>query len=197
MRIESTHLHDIVVIVPNVYEDDRGYFMETFREDQFRELGLPTNFVQDNHSFSRKGVIRGLHFQWNPPMGKLMRVTRGGAFLVAVDVRPGSPTVGQWFGIEVSDENKRQVWAPAGFARGFCALTDQVHVQYKCTGIYNSKAESAVRWDDSEIGIKWPLQDAIISAKDKNARSLQNWLASDEAIHFAMGPVARSTSNLR
>lgn len=197
MRIESTHLRDIVVIVPDVYKDDRGYFMETFREDQFRELGLPTNFVQDNHSLSRKGVIRGLHFQWSPPMGKLMRVTQGVAFLVAVDVRPGSPTVGQWFGIEVSDENKRQVWAPAGFARGFCALTDQVQVQYKCTGTYNSKAESAIRWDDSDIGIKWPLQDAIISAKDKNARSLQNWLASDEAIHFAMEPVARSTSNLR
>ena len=197
MRIESTHLRDIAVIVPDVYEDDRGYFMETFREDQFRELGLPTNFVQDNHSFSRKGVIRGLHFQWNPPMGKLMRVTRGVAFLVAVDVRLGSPTVGQWFGIEASDENKRQVWAPAGFARGFCALTDQVHVQYKCTGIYNSKAESAIRWDDSDIGIKWPLQDAIVSAKDKNARSLQNWLASDEAVHFAMEPVARLSSNLR
>lgn len=197
MRIESTHLRDIAVIVPDIYEDDRGYFMETFREDQFRELGLPTNFVQDNHSFSRKGVIRGLHFQWSPPMGKLMRVTRGVAFLVAVDVRPDSPTVGQWFGIEVSDENKRQVWAPAGFARGFCALTDQVHVQYKCTGIYNSKAESAIRWDDSDIGIKWPLRDAIISAKDKNARSLGNWLASDEASHFAIGPVARSTSNLR
>ena len=130
-------------------------------------------------------------------MGKLMRVTRGIAFLVAVDVRPGSPTVGQWFGIEVSDENKRQVWAPAGFARGFCALTDRVHVQYKCTGIYNSNAESAIRWDDSDIGIKWPLQDVIISTKDKNARSLQSWLASGEAIHFAMGPVARSTSNLR
>ena len=119
IKAESNHLNGLKVIVPEVFEDDRGFFMETFRSDQFKELGLPDKFVQDNHSRSARNVARGLHFQWQPPMGKLMRVTYGKAFLVAVDIRKGSPTLGKWFGIEVSAENKKQVWAPAGFARGF------------------------------------------------------------------------------
>src|SRR5579864_8789803 len=118
LRIESTHLDGIAVIVPEVFEDQRGFFMETYRSDQFRALGLPTEFVQDNHSRSAKNVLRGLHFQWEPPMGKLMRVIRGSAFLVAADIRKGSPTLGKWFGVEVSADNKKQVWAPYGFARG-------------------------------------------------------------------------------
>src|ERR1700756_2624455 len=122
IRIESRHLEDVVVVVPEIFQDDRGFFSETFRADQFHSLGLPTTYVQDNHSRSAKGVVRGLHFQWEPPMGKLMRVTRGSAFLVAVDIRLGSPTLAKWFGLEVSISNKKQVWAPAGFARGFCAL---------------------------------------------------------------------------
>jgi dTDP-4-dehydrorhamnose 3,5-epimerase len=162
--------------------------METYRQDQFESLGLPGIFVQDNHSCSKKGVVRGLHFQWDPPMGKLMRVTHGTAFLVAVDLRLGSPTVGKWVGIEASAENKKQVWAPASFARGFCALTDDVEVQYKCTGTYNSKAESAIRWDDRDIGIQWPLKDAIISEKDRNAQTLAQWLASANARKFASSP---------
>src|SRR5579871_3134522 len=141
-KIESVHLNEVIVVQPEVRGDARGFFMETYRADQFKELGLPTNFVQDNHSKSKKGVVRGLHFQWDPPMGKLMRVTAGNAFLVAVDIRKGSPTVGQWFGVEASAENRRTVWAPAGFARGFCALSDATEIQYKCTGIYNGKAES-------------------------------------------------------
>src|SRR5260370_13499442 len=111
--VESRHLEDIVVIVPKAYRDERGLFVEVYRADQFKELGLPTEFVQDNHSLSHKGVVRGLHFQWEPPMGKLMRVTRGAAFLVAVDIRKGSPMCGQWFGKEVSAENGLQIWAPA------------------------------------------------------------------------------------
>ena len=163
MIVLSRHLDEVAVLVPKVFEDERGYFMETFRADQFRDFGLPTEFVQDNHSYSKKGVLRGLHFQWEPPMGKLMRVIHGSAYLVAVDVRPGSPTLGKWFGIEASAENKKQVWAPAGFARGFCALTDDVEVQYKCTGIYNALAESAIRWDDPEIEIEWPLKQFVVS----------------------------------
>src|SRR5579864_4458363 len=124
IRIESRHLQDVVVIVPDIFQDDRGFFTETFRVDQFHQLGLPTDFVQDNHSRSVKGVVRGLHFQWEPPMSKLMRVTAGSAFLVAVDIRKGSPTLGKWVGVEASTENRRMVWAPEGFARGFCALTD-------------------------------------------------------------------------
>jgi dTDP-4-dehydrorhamnose 3,5-epimerase len=184
-KIESRHLDEIVVLVPQVFEDERGYFMESFRGDSFKDLGLPQSFVQENHSYSRKGVLRGLHFQWDPPMGKLMRVTRGAAFLVAVDVRLGSPTVGKWFGIEASADNRKLVWAPASFARGFCALSDDVEVQYLCTGVYNSKAESAIRWDDPQIGIAWPLQPQTISEKDRKAQTLTEWLASDDARHFA------------
>jgi dTDP-4-dehydrorhamnose 3,5-epimerase len=183
-EVESRHLGEVVVLVGKAYEDARGYFMETYREDQFLELGLPGSFVQDNYSYSRKGVVRGLHFQWDPPMGKLMRVTRGAAFLVAVDLRLGSPTLGKWVGVEATAENRKQVWAPASFARGFCALTDDVAVQYKCTGTYNGKAESAIRWDDPAIGIEWPVRDVIISEKDRKAQTLAEWLASPQARYF-------------
>ena len=188
--VESRHLEDIVVIVPKAHRDNRGFFMEVYRADQFRDLGLPSEFVQDNHSFSRKGVVRGLHFQWEPPMGKLMRVSRGTAFLVAVDIRKGSPTLGQWFGLEASAENMKQVWAPAGFARGFCALTDEVEVQYKCTGIFNDRAESAIRWDDPDVGVEWPLKEVRLSDKDRNAHSLRLWLTSPDAEHIAYEPQA-------
>lgn len=183
-EVESRHLGEVVVLVPRAFADQRGYFMETYREDQFLDLGLPGSFVQDNHSYSKKGVVRGLHFQWEPPMGKLMRVTRGAAFLVAVDLRLGSPTLGKWVGIESTTENRKQVWAPASFARGFCALTDDVEVQYKCTGTYNGKAESAIRWDDPAIGIEWPMRDVIISEKDQKAQTLAEWLASPDARNF-------------
>lgn len=179
-QIESTHLHGVVVITPQVLGDSRGFFMETFHADQFRELGLPVEFPQDNHSRSAKGVLRGLHFQWDPPMGKLMRVTSGAAFLVAVDIRMGSPTLGKWFGLEVSAENKKQVWAPYGFARGFCALTDGCEVQYKCTGIYNAHGESGIHPVDPSIGISWPVDPdrAILSERDRNGQSLTQWLES-------------------
>jgi dTDP-4-dehydrorhamnose 3,5-epimerase len=183
-EVESRHLQEVMVLVGKTFEDARGYFMETYREDQFREMGLPESFAQDNQSYSRKGVVRGLHFQWDPPMGKLMRVTHGAAFLVAVDLRLGSPTLGRWVGIEATAENRKQVWAPASFARGFCALTDDVEVQYKCTGTYNAKTESAIRWDDPGIGIEWPLRDVLISEKDRDAQTLAQWLASPNARHF-------------
>jgi dTDP-4-dehydrorhamnose 3,5-epimerase len=179
LEVLSSHIGgDVVVVAPNVLGDDRGFFMETYRADNFRDLGLPTEWVQDNHSRSSRGVLRGLHFQWDPPMSKLMRVTSGVAFLVAVDIRKGSPTLGQWFGLEVSAENKKQVYAPYGFARGFCALTDGCEVQYKCTGLYNSGAESGISYNDPEIGIEWPHQDVQVSNKDANAQSLKQWLAS-------------------
>lgn len=184
ITIESEHLNGVVVLVPEVFEDERGFFMETFRADQFKTLGLPHEFVQDNHSRSRKGVLRGLHFQWDPPMGKLMRVTYGRAFLVAVDIRKGSSTLGQWFGLEVSAENKKQVWAPAGLARGFCVLSDACEIQYKCTGIYNGKAEAAIRWNDPEIGIAWPISDPLLSAKDQAAPTFREWLALAESENF-------------
>lgn len=184
INVESRWLGDVVVVVPEIFQDSRGFFTETFRSDQFKALGLPTEFVQDNHSRSTKGVVRGLHFQWDPPMGKVMRVTAGSAFLVAVDIRKGSPTLGKWVGVEASNENRRQVWAPAGFARGFCALSDGTEIQYKCTGIYNNKAESAIRWNDPAIGIQWPLADVSVSDKDRNAMTLAEWLRSPDSENF-------------
>jgi dTDP-4-dehydrorhamnose 3,5-epimerase len=181
--IETVELGEIVVLRPDVHDDGRGFFMETFRADQFRALGLPTEFVQDNHSRSQRGVIRGLHVQWDPPMGKLMRVTHGTAFLVAVDVRPDSPTLGKWFGIEVSADNKKQVWAPYGFARGFCTLTDDCEVQYKCTGTYNPRAEASILFSDPALGIRWPIAPAgaTVSERDRKAVTLEQWLASPSA----------------
>jgi dTDP-4-dehydrorhamnose 3,5-epimerase len=189
-EVEARHLGEVVVLRGKAYADERGYFMETYREEEFRALGLPGNFAQDNQSYSRKGVVRGLHFQWEPAMGKLMRVTRGAAFLVAVDLRLGSPTLGKWVGVEATAENRKQVWAPASFARGFCALTEDVEVQYKCTGEYNAKAESAIRWDDPEIGIAWPVREAILSEKDRKARTLAEWVGSAEAGVFQYGAQA-------
>jgi len=188
IKVETRSLGDVVVLVPEIFQDERGFFTETFRVDQFKALGLPTEFVQDNHSRSAKGVVRGLHFQWEPPMGKLMRVTVGAAFLVAVDIRNGSPTLGQWVGVEASAENRRCVWAPAGFARGFCALVDGTEIQYKCTGLYNGRAESAIRWNDPAIGIRWPMTDVLVSDKDRKARTLADWLASPESENFQYHP---------
>jgi dTDP-4-dehydrorhamnose 3,5-epimerase len=186
IKVESRSFRDLAVLVPDIFQDSRGFFMETYREDKYRDLGLPHQFVQDNHSRSEKGVVRGLHFQWEPPMGKLMRVTHGSAFLLAVDIRKGSPTLGKWVGVEASAENRRQVWAPAGFARGFCVLSDFAEIQYKCTGIYNNKSESGILWSDPAIGIEWPAAASSdkISEKDKKAQTLAQWLASADSEHF-------------
>jgi dTDP-4-dehydrorhamnose 3,5-epimerase len=184
IKIEGRYLSDVIVLVPEVFQDSRGFFMETFREDQFKGLGLPYHFVQDNLSRSVKQVIRGLHFQWDPPMGKLMRVALGEAFLVAIDIRKGSPTLSKWVGVQASAENRRQVWAPAGFARGFCVLSEAAEIQYKCTGLYNSKAESGIRWDDPQIGIEWPVSEPLLSEKDRKAQTLQEWLARPESDYF-------------
>ena len=194
INVESRHFDEVYVLVPEIFQDPRGFFSETFRADQFQALGLTAAFVQDNHSGSHKGVVRGLHFQWDPPMSKLMRVTRGSAFLVAVDIRKGSPTLGRWFGVEASAENRRQVWAPPYFARGFCVLSDYAEIQYKCSVLYNSKTESGIRWDDPAIGIRWPLADVQLSEKDKKARTLADWIASPEADHFQYQPASRGSS---
>ena len=177
-KIESRHLGEIAVVVPDVYPDDRGFFMETFRADEFKKLGLPYEYYQDNQSRSKKGVIRGLHFQWGPPLGKLMRVIYGTVFMVAVDIRKGSPTLGNWFGLEVSAENRKQVWAPAGFARGICVLSEYADIQYKGTAIYNKSGESAIRWNDPDIGVEWPTSAPLLSPKDEIAGSFADWLAS-------------------
>jgi dTDP-4-dehydrorhamnose 3,5-epimerase len=184
LEIESIHMGAVAVLKSEFFQDDRGFFVEEFRADQFKELGLPHNFVQENHSGSVKNVLRGIHFQWNPPMAKLMRVLSGTAFLVAVDIRKKSPTLGQWFGIEVSSDERRQLYAPAGFARGFCVLSDFAEIQYLCTGVYNPKGESGIRWNDPEVGIDWPVKDPILSSKDEKAQSLNEWLNTENSDHI-------------
>jgi dTDP-4-dehydrorhamnose 3,5-epimerase len=185
VTVEKTPVRDLVVIGHEAFEDARGCFFEAWRADLFREAGLPTRFVQLNESRSAKNVLRGLHFQWDPPMGKMMRVTAGRAFLVAVDIRKGSPTLGRWVGTELSAGERRQVWAPAGFARGFCVLSDSATIQYLCTGTYNGACESGIRWDDPEIGIDWPVKDPVLSEKDRAAQTLSGWLAREESASFA------------
>ncbi len=188
LTIESVHLGAVAVIKQESFQDARGFFTEVFREDQFKELGLPYHFVQDNHSGSVKGVTRGLHFQWEPPMAKMMRVTKGEAFLVAVDIRKGSPTLGQWYGRILSDDSRLQVYAPAGFARGFAVLSEYAEIQYKVTGLYNGGAESGILWNDPEIGIEWPLENPILSDKDAKAQTLSQWLNSADSDNFIYDP---------
>ena len=172
------------VVTPRTFEDARGMFIESYNRDLFKSAGIDADFVLDNHSRSVKNVLRGLHFQWDPPMGKLMRVTAGRAFLVAVDLRKKSPSLGTWFGVEASPLNRKEVYAPAGFARGFASLEEGTEVQYKCSGAYNPSAESGIRFNDPELGIIWPISDPIVSEKDKNAQTLAAWLARPESDFF-------------
>lgn len=183
-KLAQTGIRDLFIITPDIFRDDRGFFTEIYRKDKFSEFGLDVEFVQDNHSRSSKNVVRGLHFQWDPPMGKLMRVSYGSAFLVAVDIRIGSPTFGKWVGVEASVENRKQVYAPAGFARGFGVLSDYAEIQYKCTGIYSNKAESGILWNDPRIAIKWPVDEPILSKKDETAQTLEEWSLRNESEHF-------------
>ncbi len=189
MAIESVHLGAVAVLKTEFFEDDRGFFVEEFRADQFRELGLPSKFVQENHSGSIKNVVRGLHFQFQPPMGKLMRVLRGRAFLVAVDIRKNSPTLGDWYGVEMSAEERKQLWAPAGFARGFCVISDYAEIQYLCTAVYNPPGETGIRWSDPTVGIQWPVKNPILSSKDSTAQTLDQWLLKKDSDHFQFDPI--------
>lgn len=184
VSVGPTPIPDLLIVRHESFADERGFFVEAYRRDEFERVGLPVDFVQLNHSGSVRGVLRGLHFQWDPPMGKLMRVTAGSAFLVAVDIRKGSPTFGNWHGVTLSAEDRMQVWAPAGFARGFCVLSDHAEIQYLCTGVYNPQGESGVRWNDPRIGIEWPVHEPIVSAKDEQAQSLEEWAARPESDAF-------------
>jgi dTDP-4-dehydrorhamnose 3,5-epimerase len=179
---------DVLLLEHEVFEDARGFFMEVYRRDVLRDAGLHEEFAQLNHSRSVRNVIRGLHFQWDRPMGKLMRVTEGEAFLVAVDIRHGSPTIGDWVGETISAQNKRQLWAPAGFARGFCVLSEFAQIEYLCTAVYNPGGESGIRWNDPDVGIDWPVKEAIVSDRDGRAQSLHEWLARPESKAFSVAP---------
>lgn len=180
MRLTQTKLPEVVIVEADVYEDDRGWFMESFNEARFHQelkklsLALPKPFVQDNHSCSKQGVLRGLHFQRAPhAQGKLVRVTQGAAFDVAVDIRKGSATFGQWVGVELSAANKRMLWIPEGFAHGFLALEDNTHFHYKTTDYYAKNSEGAIRWNDPDLAIEWPeVTPLIVNTKDQEAPRL-------------------------
>ena len=184
-RIEPTRLLDVVVVRTAVHDDSRGFFTEVYRESLFEEHGLPGTFVQLSHSGSHKDVVRGLHFQFDPPMAKIMRVNRGAAYLVAADIRPNSPTLGEWVGIEARASDRLQVFAPAGFARGFAILSDYAEIQYLCTAEYAPEGEGAICWSDPDLDIRWPVESPILSDRDANAPSLSDWLASADACRFA------------
>jgi dTDP-4-dehydrorhamnose 3,5-epimerase len=174
MNIIETELPSVLIIEPRVFGDSRGFFMETWNAGAFREAGLDLTFVQDNHSRSQKGVLRGLHFQNPLPQGKLVRVMRGAVFDVAVDLRWSSPSFGKWVGVELSAENKRMFWVPEGFAHGFLTLDDDTDFLYKCTAPYEPTCEHTLAWNDPAVGIEWPVSglDPIISEKDAKGLTL-------------------------
>jgi dTDP-4-dehydrorhamnose 3,5-epimerase len=178
MKIIETALPGVLIIEPRVFGDARGFFMETWNAQAFRKAGLDVQFVQDNHSRSQKGVLRGLHFQNPSPQGKLVRVAQGAVFDVAVDLRASSPTFGKWVGVELSAANKRMFWVPEGFAHGFLTLEDDTDFLYKCTAPYAPEAEHTLAWDDPAVGIEWPAigMAPIISDKDARGLSLANVL---------------------
>jgi dTDP-4-dehydrorhamnose 3,5-epimerase len=184
--IERTAIPEVLIVRPRLFPDERGWFAEIAQAGAFEALGegLPTRFVQVNQSRSTRGVVRGLHFQWDPPQGKLMRVVAGHALMVAVDIRPGSPTLGAHVAVEGSAEEPVLVWAPAPFARGFCVLSAHADIEYFCTAEYSPGAESGIRWDDADIGIGWPVESPVVSAKDAAAGSLADWLARPESAAF-------------
>lgn len=174
MKITQLNLPGVLLVEPDVYEDARGFFLETWSADRYEKAGFPdVHFVQDNHSRSTQGVLRGLHYQLEFPQGKLIQVARGEVFDVAVDIRVGSPTFGQWAGCRLSDANHQQLWVPPGFAHGFCALSDEVDLTYKCTGLYHAGDDYGILWNDSDIKIDWPVSGPLLSDKDSELPSIK------------------------
>ncbi|MCW9709140.1 dTDP-4-dehydrorhamnose 3,5-epimerase [Fodinibius salsisoli] len=167
MKVIKEPLPGLLVIQPDVYEDDRGFFLETWQQQRYKNIGIEEEFVQDNWSRSTKGVLRGLHFQKKYPQGKLVSVRQGKVFDVAVDIRPESETFGKWYGNELSDQNHLQMYIPPGFAHGFCVLSKVADFNYKCTEFYHSNDEGGIVWNDSNLDIKWPIENPIVSNKDK------------------------------
>lgn len=174
MNLIETAIPGVVIVEPEYHPDHRGYLMETYHRDKFKEIGLDVEFVQDNHSSSVKDTIRGFHYQVPRPQGKLVRVVRGAIMDVAVDIREGSPTFGQWVSELLSEENRRQLYLPAGFTHGFCTLTDTADLVMKCTETYSKKDMRIVSWNDPDIGVEWPNSDPILSDKDIAAGSLKD-----------------------
>ncbi|MCA4015304.1 dTDP-4-dehydrorhamnose 3,5-epimerase [Vibrio vulnificus] len=183
MKVIDTKISDVKIIEPTVFGDERGFFMETWNKKRFEELvtGKPTHFVQDNHSKSKKGILRGLHYQTENTQGKLVRVVFGEVFDVAVDIRKDSPTFGQWVGEYLSAENKRQLWIPEGFAHGFYVTSEEAEFVYKCTDFYSPQSEISLIWNDISLGIDWPLDGGIplLSDKDMRGMTINEFLKTD------------------
>jgi dTDP-4-dehydrorhamnose 3,5-epimerase len=169
MDIVPTPIDGVLLIRPKVWRDARGFFVETWQLERYREAGVALPFVQDNYSSSAYGILRGLHFQRSHPQGKLVHVSAGAVFDVAVDIRPGSPTFGKWYGTVLSEENQHQLWVPPGLAHGYCVISEHAGFQYKCTEIYHPDDEGGLRWNDPDIGIAWPVKEPFLSAKDADA----------------------------
>jgi dTDP-4-dehydrorhamnose 3,5-epimerase len=191
VRAVATDLPGVLVIEPDIHRDDRGFFLEAYHATKYRALGIDKPFVQDNHSRSVRGTLRGLHLQAIRPQAKLVRVVAGEVFDVAVDVRRGSPTFGRWAGVTLSAENFRQLYVPAGFAHGFCALSDVAEVEYKCTDVYDAAAEIGIAWDDPAIAIRWPVAQPILSQRDRGHRTLAE---QTEALPIFSPPRAPSST---
>lgn len=181
MKITPTPLAGVQLIEPRVFQDARGFFMETFHRPRFLEAGLPGDFVQDNHSYSIQGTLRGLHYQIEHPQGKLVRAVRGEIFDVAVDLRRSSPTFGQWFGATLSEVNRLMMFIPPHFAHGFCATSDIAEVVYKCTDVYHPQHERTILWNDPDLNIAWPIPEPLVSEKDARGASFP------EAAYFDIG----------
>jgi dTDP-4-dehydrorhamnose 3,5-epimerase len=169
MKVIKTHLPEVIVIEPQVFADERGHFFESFHQAKFSARGIDTAFVQSNVSRSIKGVLRGLHYQWPNPQAKLVGVLEGEIYDVAVDIRRGSPTFGQWTSAVLSADNHRLLWIPEGYAHGFCVVSDFATVNYQCTTLYDHEADANILWNDAELGIDWPIHEALLSAKDAKA----------------------------
>ncbi len=178
MEIIETNLPGVVIIEPKVFGDDRGYFFETWQQTRYEAIGIKEKFVQDNISYSTRGVLRGLHYQNPNTQGKLVSVLQGEVFDVAVDIRVGSPNFGHWTGVFLSGENHRQLWVPPGFAHGFCVTSETAYFSYKCTDVYTPQAEGGIIWSDPDIGIEWPLEDVVLSDKDKIYTKLKDMTAN-------------------
>lgn len=177
MKVIETQLPGVLIFEPKVFGDQRGFFTETFQQQRYSEAGLDLPFVQDNHSRSARGVLRGLHFQRSRPQGKLVRVSRGAVYDVAVDINPKSPTCGQYVGVELNDENHRQLWVPPGYAHGFCVLSDVADFIYKCTDYYFPDDEGGLLWNDTDVQIAWPIENPQLSAKDQLNPTLSQLIA--------------------
>ena len=184
ISVTKTKLEGVVLIDTDFFRDERGFFIEAWHAERYREHGLPDSFVQDNHSRSARKVLRGLHYQdMTAPMGKLVRCTAGAILDVAVDLRAGSPTLGQWVSAELTADSMRQIWVPDGFAHGFATLSEFAEVQYKCTGLYTPSSEGSIAWNDPDVSVEWPFDDPVLSPRDQAGASLKQYL-EDPAFHY-------------